>query len=156
MVKKIKVKEFKKEDIPNLLMHMSIQSLLDLKATYGRVTSDDIYSAADLSVYSKTIYFGSRVACCVFCIPSSDSKALNVFMYSTTEAYSKLADLKESFFSVFSEIKSLKKNKICSIVYNGNKKMQSVLRANGFVFSKNVVFGFENRRFCLFVGDING
>ena len=47
MVKKIKVKEFKKEDIPNLLMHMSIQSLLDLKATYGRVTSDDIYSAAE-------------------------------------------------------------------------------------------------------------
>jgi len=56
--------------------------------------------------------------------------------------------MKESLFTI---INDLQKFKICSIVYKGNKKLQSLLRANDFKFNKNMFFGKENRMFSLFV-----
>ena len=148
MVKRIDYKDFSIDYVKQLMYHMSVQSLLDIKAMNGRVSPEDIILANDMAVYSKVVFFGTHVAYVVFGIPSETSGQINLFIYATTEAYSKMAMTKESLFSV---INDLQKYKVCSIIYKGNKKLQSLLRANGFKYSKSMFFGRENRTFCLFV-----
>lgn len=148
MVKRIDYKKFSVKDAKELLYHMSVQSLLDLKSVYGKITLDDILDANDLANYSCTVLFGGHVAYIAFGIPSESDGQVNLFLYSTTEGYSKMQMMKESLFKITND---LQKFKICSIVYKGNKKLQSLLRANGFKFNKTMFFGKENRMFSLFV-----
>lgn len=148
MAKRIDFKAFTGKDASELIYHLSVQSLLDLKAINGQITFEDIMVAKNMSTYSKTVLFNGRVAYVVFGIPSEAKNQLNLFIYATTEGYSKMDVMKESLFSVINDLQS---SKICSIVYRGNKKLQSLLRANGFAFEKNMCFGKENRTFCLFV-----
>ena len=148
MAKRIDFKDFTPKHASELLYHLSVQSLLDLKAINGRITYDDIIEASRLSIYSKTVLFSGHVAYIVFGIPSEDKGRLNMFLYATTEGYSKIDVMKESLFTITND---LQKYKICSIVYKGNKKLQSLLRTNDFKFYKNTFFGKENRMFSLFV-----
>lgn len=148
MARKIDYKDFTSKDCSSLIYHMSVQSLLDLKAINGRVCFEDIMETKNMSVYSKTVLFNDRVAYAVFGIPSENSGQINLFIYATTEAYSKMSITKESLFNI---INDLQKYKICSIIYKGNRKLQSLLRSNGFKYSKSMFFGRENRTFCLFV-----
>lgn len=148
MAKRIDLVKFTGRYANELLYHLSVQSLLDLKAINGQITLEDIMVASNMSVYSKAVLFGGHVAYVVFGIPSETDGQINLFLYATTEGYSKIQMMKESLFGI---INDLQKNKICSIVYKGNRKLQSLLRANGFKFSKNMFFGKENRMFSLFV-----
>lgn len=148
MAKRIDFKEFTQKDASELLYHMSVQSLLDLKSINGQITFSDIMDASKMSVYSKAVLFNGRVAYIVFGIPSETEGQINLFLYATTEGYSKMQTMKESLFSVINDLQNFK---ICSIVYKGNRKLQSLLRANDFKFNKNMFFGKENRMFSLFV-----
>ena len=148
MAKRIDFKDFSARDAGELLRHMSVQSLLDMKSINGQITFDDIMVAQKMSVYSKAVMFNGHVAYAVFGIPSDTDGQINMFIYATTEGYSKMQTMKESLFTI---INDLQKYKICSIVYKGNKKLQSLLRANDFKFNKNLFFGKENRMFSLFV-----
>lgn len=148
MVKKIDFKEFTLKDAEELLYHLSVQSLLDLKSIYGQITYSDIVEASNMAIYSKAILFNKHVAYVVFGIPSRTEGQINLFLYATTEGYSKMQTMKESLFSIINDLQNFK---ICSIVYKGNGKLQSLLRANGFKFNKNMSFGKENRIFSLFV-----
>lgn len=148
MAKRIDFKDFYVRGASELLYHMSVQTLLDLKAINGQITFDDIMMAQRLSIYSKVVLFNGRVAYIALGIPSENDGQINLFIYATTEGFSKMDMTKESLFSVINELQNYK---ICSIVYKGNKKLQSLLRANGFRFDKNMCFGKENRTFCLFV-----
>ena len=148
MVKRISIEDFKKHDAYELVYHMSVQSLLDLKSIHGRVDVSDVLEAVNLSVFCKSVFFGTHLAYIVIGIPSSDSGQTNMFLYATTEGYSKISMVRESIFSL---INDLRKDKICSMVYKGNKKLQALLKANGFEYSKSLCFGKENRTFCLFV-----
>ena len=94
------------------------------------------------------MFFNNHLAYIVIGVPSEDRRTINLFLYATTEGYSKIEMMKESLFSI---INILQKKKIYSMVYKGNQKQQSVLKANGFRFNKNVCFGKENRIFCLYV-----
>ena len=148
MVTKINIRDFQQKDIDELIYHLAVQTLLDIKAIYGQITKLDIDEATRLAIVSKTILFGNRIAAIVVGVPSENKESLNLFLYATTEGFSKLDMLKEAMFSV---INSLQKNKICSIVYKGNKKLQSILRASGLKFKRSVCFGKENRQFYLYV-----
>lgn len=148
MAKRIDFKEFTPKDAGELLYHMSVQSLLDMKSINGQITYSDIMDASKMSVYSKSVLFNGHVAYVVFGIPSESDGQINLFLYATTEGYSKMQTMKESLFTVINDLQNFK---ICSIVYKGNRKLQSLLRANGFKFSKNMFFGKENRMFSLFV-----
>lgn len=148
MAIKINIRDFQQKDIDELIYHLAVQTLLDMKAIYGQITKQDIDEATRLSIVSKTILFGSRIAAIFVGVPSENKESLNLFLYATTEGFSKLDMLKEAMFSV---INNLQKNKICSIVYKGNKKLQSILRASGLKFKKSVCFGKENRQFYLYV-----
>ena len=148
MAKRIDFKDFTARDASELLHHLSVQSLLDMKSINGQITFDDIMVAQKMSVYSKTALFNGHVAYVVLGIPSESDGQINLFIYATTEGYSKMQTMKESLFTI---INDLQKFKICSIVYKGNKKLQSLLRANDFKFNKNMFFGKENRMFSLFV-----
>ena len=148
MAKRIDFKEFTPKDAGELLYHMSVQSLLDLKSINGQITFEDIMEASKMAVYTRTVLFNGHVAYVAFGIPSETKGQVNLFLYATTEGYSKMQTMKESLFSV---INDLQKFKICSIVYKGNKKLQSLLRANDFKFDKNLFFGKERRMFSLFV-----
>ena len=148
MAKRIDFREFTPKDAGELLYHMSVQSLLDLKSINGQITFSDIIDAHRMSVYSKTVLFSGRVAYIAFGIPSETDGQINLFLSATTEGYSKMGIMKESLFSVINDLQNFK---ICSIVYKGNRKLQSLLRVNGFKFNKNLFFGKENRMFSLFV-----
>lgn len=148
MAKRIDYKDFTTKEASELLHHLSVQSLLDLKAINGQITFSDIMDASKMSWYSKAVLFNGHVAYVAFGIPSEAENQMNLFIYATTEGYSKMQIMKESLFKITND---LQKFKICSIVYKGNKKLQSLLRANGFKFSKNMFFGKENRMFSLFV-----
>lgn len=148
MAKRIDFKNFTAKDASELLHHLSVQSLLDMKSINGQITFEDIIVAQKMSEYSKTVMFNGHVAYVVFGIPSESEGQINLFIYATTEGYSKMQTMKESLFTI---INDLQKYKICSIVYKGNKKLQSLLRANDFKFNKNMFFGKENRMFSLFV-----
>ena len=148
MERKINIREVQDKDVNELMYHLAVQTLLDVKAIYGQIVRSDIEEALKLSVFSKVVLFGNRVAAVVIGVPSDNKENLNLFLYATTEGFSKLDMLKEAMFNI---INSLQKNKICSIVYKGNKKLQSILRASGLKFKKSVCFGEENRQFYLFV-----
>lgn len=148
MAKRISYKDFEVKDADELLYHLSVQSLLDLKAFNGQITLSDIAYSQVLSSYAKTVFFGNKVAYVVFGIPSENKGQINLFIHATTEGYSKMSLMKESLYSI---INDLQKDKICSIVYKGNNKLQSLLRANGFKFKSSMIFGKERRTFCLFV-----
>lgn len=145
---RINIRDFQEKDTDELLYHLAVQTLLDMKAIYGQITKEDIDEASRLAIVNKTILFGNRIAAIVLGIPSENKESFNLFLYATTEGFSKIDLLKEAMFSV---INGLQKNKICSIVYKGNKKLQSILRASGLKFKKSVCFGKENRQFYLFV-----
>ena len=149
MERKIRTENTKEKDLDELMYHMAVQTLLDMKAIYGRITKEDIREAINLSYTCRSIFFGGHLAAIVFFVLSDDNKnTLNMFVYATTEGFSKVDMLKESLFGI---INGLQKTRFRSIVYKGNKKLQSILRANGFKFNKNVCFGEENRNFCLFI-----
>lgn len=149
MDRKIRIEKTKEKDLDELMYHMAVQTLLDTKSIYGRIIKDDIRDAMNLSLACRSVFFGDHLAAVVFFVLSDDNKnTLNMFLYATTEGFSKIDKLKESLFGV---INGLPKARFRSIVYKGNKKLQSVLRANGFEFNKNVCFGEENRNFCLFI-----
>lgn len=148
MAKRIDYREFTAKEASELLYHLSVQSLLDLKSINGQITFNDIMDASKMSTYAKAVLFNGHVAYVALGIPSETKGQINLFLYATTEGYSKMQTMKESLFSV---INDLQKFKICSIVYKGNKKLQSLLRSNGFQFSKNLFFGKEKRMFSLFV-----
>lgn len=148
MAKRIEIAEFKQEDAKELIYHLSVQSLLDIKSINGQITLNDIIEMKNMTTYCKTVFFNKHVAYIVFGIPSESKGQINLFLYATTEGYSKMKMMKESLFSITND---LQKFKICSIVYKGNKKLQSLLKANDFKFNKNIFFGKENRVFSLFV-----
>ena len=148
MAKRIDIAEFKQQDAKELIYHMSVQSLLDIKAVHGQITLNDLIETWNMATYCKTVFFNRHVAYVVFGIPSESKGQINLFLYATTEGYSKMKLMKESLFSITND---LQKYKICSIVYKGNKKLQSLLKANEFKFNKNIFFGRENRVFSLFV-----
>ena len=148
MAKRIDFRNFTEKVAGELVYHMSIQSLLDFKSIYGEIKKSDVISMADSSVKTVSVFFNNRLGYCVFFIPTDESNRLNMFLFATTEAYSNLATIKESLFNL---INGLQNKKICSIVYKGNKKLRSLLKANDFKFNKNIVFGKENRTFSLFI-----
>ena len=148
MAKRIDFKDFTAKYAGELLYHLSVQSLLDLKAVNGQITFQDIIDTSKMSDYCKVVLFNDRVAYVAFGVPSENKGQINLFLYATTEGYSKMQIMKESLFTITND---LQKYKICSIVYKGNKKLQSLLRANDFKFNKNLFFGKENRMFSLFV-----
>lgn len=148
MAKRIDYKDFTSKEAAELLYHLSVQSLLDLKSINGQITFADIMDTSKMSIYSKAVLFGGHVAYVAFGIPSEAKDQVNLFLYATTEGYSKMQMMKESLFSVINDLQNFK---ICSIVYKGNKKLQSLLRANDFRFNKNLFFGKEKRMFSLFV-----
>ena len=148
MAKRIDFKNFTEKTASELIYHMAIQSLLDLKSIYGEIKKSDIIEMADSSIKTVSVFFNGRLGYCAFFIPTDEKERLNMFLFATTEAYSKLSMIKESMFNL---INNLQNKKICSIVYKGNKKLRSLLKANDFKFNKNIVFGKENRSFSLFI-----
>lgn len=148
MAKRIDFKNFTEKVADELIYHMSIQSLLDFKSIYGEIKKSDVMSMADCSIKTVSVFFNGRLGYCMFFVPTDTKEKVNMFLFATTEAYSNLSVIKESMFNV---INSLQNKKICSIVYKGNKKLRSLLKANDFKFNKNIVFGKENRMFSLFI-----
>ena len=135
----------KKEHLSSLYKHLSVQSLLDIKAVNGEVTESVLLNLLYSSVVSKTVLFSNKVAYSVFVMPT-DIDECSVFLVSTTLGYSNSKSLDESFSDI---IKDLPDANFYSIVYKGNHRYAKLLKDNGFRFIRNLIHGVEKRNFLL-------
>lgn len=142
----------KKEHLSSLYKHLSVQSLLDIKAVNGEVTESVLLNLLYSSVVSKTVLFSNKVAYSVFVMPT-DIDECSVFLVSTTLGYSNSKSLDESFSGI---IKDLPDANFYSIVYKGNHRYAKLLKDNGFRFIRNLIHGVEKRNFLLLGKNKNG
>ena len=134
-----------KEHLSRLYKHLSVQSLLDIKAVNGEVSEEILDNLLSFSAVSKTVMFGGKIAYSVFVIPSKEGQ-YSIYLIASTNGYSQTKELYDTFASI---IKDLPVGKFYSIVYKGNHKYFKLLKDNGFEFKKNIVHGAENRIFLL-------
>lgn len=149
---RLNIIEGKQEHLIGLYRHLSIQSLLDIKAVNGEVTPHTLLELYNASSGIKTVYYGDKIAYVVFIIPT-DVEECSVFMVGTTLGYSDTESLNMSFESI---IKDLPNYDFYSIVYKGNHKFTKLLKDNGFRFVKNLIHGVEKRNFLLLEKVKNG
>jgi hypothetical protein len=144
-MERIDIVTTKKEHLSSLYKHLSVQSLLDIKAVNGEVTEAVLLNLLYSSIISKTVLFSNKVAYSVFVMPT-DIDECSVFLVSTTLGYSNSKSLDESFSDI---IKDLPDANFYSIVYKGNHRYAKLLKDNGFRFIRNLIHGVEKRNFLL-------
>lgn len=149
---RINIIDAKKEHLSNLYRHLSVQSLLDIKAVNGEVTEGVLANLINSSAKAKTVMYGDKIAYVVFVLPT-DVDECSVFVVSTTLGYSDSNALDESFSSI---IKDLPDMNFYSIVYKGNHRYAKLLKDNGFRFIRNLIHGAEKRNFLLLGKKKNG
>lgn len=142
---RINIINTEKKHIVNLYRHLSVQSLLDIKAVNGEVTLAIMSSLLQASSISKTVLYDDKVAYSVFVMPTDENEC-SVFVVSTTLGYSDTESLNESFSSI---IRDLPDFNLYSIVYKGNHKYAKLLKDNSFRFIRNLIHGEEKRNFLL-------
>lgn len=131
--------ERKHKDLKFLMKHIDVQSLLDLKAFFGEVSFDCLFSLYDDSEYvhilkNKTPYAG-------FFLVKTES-GYNMYSILTPKAFEK--DSVKKFFETYVGQKN-----IFTLVYKANKRLYNMLISFGFVPVKEVKEGVENRTFVL-------
>ena len=149
---RIDIVDTKKEHLTSLYKHLSVQSLLDIKAVNGEVTETILHSLMHSSANTKTVLYGDKIAYVVFVLPT-DIDECSVFVVSTTLGYSDSNALDESFSAI---IKDLPDINFYSIVYKGNHRYTKLLKDNGFRFIRNLIHGAEKRNFLLLGKKKNG
>ena len=142
---KISIVNTEKKYLESVYRHLSVQSLLDIKAVNGEVTKNVLPSMLESSSVSKTVFYDGKIAYSVFVIPT-DVEECSVFVVSTTLGYSDVESLRNTFSAI---IKDLPEKNLYSIVYKGNHKYSKLLKDNGFRFIRNLIHGEENRNFLL-------
>lgn len=138
--------------IETLYRHLSVQSMLDMKAVNGEVNIDILRGLYAQSHKSVTVLYGGRVAYVVFVVPT-DVSEFGVYMFSTSLSTTDGAFLNKSFESV---IRDLPNCKLYSIVYEGNHRYAKLLKDNGFRFVRNILHGVEKRNFLLLGKNTDG
>lgn len=141
----VKIIDADKDCLSKLYKHLSVQSLLDIKAVNGEVNLDILLSLKMRSSKCKAVLFNNRVAYCVFVIPTA-SEENSIYLLSSTMGYSDTEELKQSFRNI---INDLPNENFYSIVYKGNSKYTKLLKDNGFRFIRNLTHGAEERNFLL-------
>ena len=149
---RINIIDTKKEHLFSLYKHLSVQSLLDIKAVNGEVTERVLLDLITSSAVAKTVLYGDKIAYIVFVLPT-DIDECSVFVISTTLGYSDSNALDESFSAI---IKDLPDMNFYSIVYKGNHRYTKLLKDNGFRFIRNLIHGAEKRNFLLLGKNKNG
>lgn len=149
---RINIIDTKKEHLSSLYKHLSVQSLLDIKAVNGEVTERVLLDLITSSAVAKTVLYGDKIAYIVFVLPT-DIDECSVFVVSTTLGYSDSNALDESFSAI---IKDLPDMNFYSIVYKGNHRYTKLLKDNGFRFIRNLIHGAEKRNFLLLGKKKNG
>ena len=142
---KISIVNTEKKFLESVYRHLSVQSLLDIKAVNGEVTKSVLPSMLESSSVSKTVFYDGKIAYSVFVMPT-DVEECSVFVVSTTLGYSDVESLRNTFSAI---IKDLPEKNLYSIVYKGNHKYSKLLKDNGFRFIRNLIHGEENRNFLL-------
>ena len=142
---KISIVNTEKKYLESVYRHLSVQSLLDIKAVNGEVTKSVLPSMLESSSVSKTVFYDGKIAYSVFVMPT-DVEECSVFVVSTTLGYSDAESLRNTFSAI---IKDLPEKNLYSIVYKGNHKYSKLLKDNGFRFIRNLIHGEENRNFLL-------
>ena len=142
---KISIVNTEKKYLESVYRHLSVQSLLDIKAVNGEVTKNVLPSMLESSSVSKTVFYDGKIAYSVFVMPT-DVEECSVFVVSTTLGYSDVESLRNTFSAI---IKDLPEKNLYSIVYKGNHKYSKLLKDNGFRFIRNLIHGEENRNFLL-------
>ena len=142
---KISIVNTEKKYLESVYRHLSVQSLLDIKAVNGEVTKSVLPSMLESSSVSKTVFYDGKIAYSVFVMPT-DVEECSVFVVSTTLGYSDVESLRNTFSAI---IKDLPEKNLYSIVYKGNHKYSKLLKDNGFRFIRNLIHGEENRNFLL-------
>lgn len=142
---KISIVNTEKKYLESVYRHLSVQSLLDIKAVNGEVTKNVLPSMLESSSVSKTVFYDGKIAYSVFVMPT-DIEECSVFVVSTTLGYSDVESLRNTFSAI---IKDLPEKNLYSIVYKGNHKYSKLLKDNGFRFIRNLIHGEENRNFLL-------
>jgi hypothetical protein len=147
----IKIINTDKDCLNKLYKHLSVQSLLDIKAVNGEVNIDVLISLKNRSSVCKTVLFNNKVAYTVFVIPTAENEN-SIYLLSSTIGYSDTEELRSSFQNI---INDLPNENFYSIVYKGNSKYAKLLKDNGFRFIRNLIHGVEERNFLL-LGKNNG
>lgn len=142
---KISIVNTEKKYLESVYRHLSVQSLLDIKAVNGEVTKNVLPSMLESSSVSKTVFYDGKIAYSIFVMPT-DVEECSVFVVSTTLGYSDVESLRNTFSAI---IKDLPEKNLYSIVYKGNHKYSKLLKDNGFRFIRNLIHGEENRNFLL-------
>lgn len=142
---KISIVNTEKKYLESVYRHLSVQSLLDIKAVNGEVTKNVLPSMLESSSVSKTVFYDGKIAYSVFVMPT-DVEECSVFVVSTTLGYSDVESLINTFSAI---IRDLPEKNLYSIVYKGNHKYSKLLKDNGFRFIRNLIHGEENRNFLL-------
>ena len=142
---RLSINPTKKEYLQSLYKHLSIQSILDIKAVNGEVTESVLHNLLNMSSSSWTVFYGDRLAYTGF-IMTSDIEECSVFVVSTSLGYSDKDAMQKSFSGI---IKDLPNYNFYSIVYKGNHQYAKLLKDNGFTFIRDLVHGVEKRSFLL-------
>lgn len=137
-----KIKNTKRKHIRNLYTHLSVQSLLDLKAMTGRIERDDLIAMLLQSKYSYSFIVDDLTRAIIFIIPN-EKKEYNVYMYSTEFD---LDIFEKDMKAIFDDMKD---EKFSSIIYNGSKKNIKILKKCGFSENSVIKYGIEKKKFLL-------
>ena len=149
---RIDIEDLKENHLKATYRHLSVQSLLDIKAVNGYVDEKILTTMYSNSSMAKTVMFDGKVAYILFVMPT-DEKECSIFVISTTLGYSDKESLEKSFEAL---IKDLPNYNFYSIVYKGNHCYSKLLKSNGFKFVKEIIHGVEQRQFLLLEREQDG
>lgn len=142
---KINISDTKDKYFKTLFTHISIQSLLDLKAVNGCINIELLKEMLDMSAESKTVFCDGKLAYTTFVMPSDEEESC-LYIIATTFGYSNYDLMNKTFSDI---IKGLPKQRLYSIVYTGNHKYAKLLKDNMFETLKTITHGVEQRNFYL-------
>lgn len=111
-----------------------------MKSMAGVVSKDIIVEMYNASTSAFSVFTGDRLAYCLFCVPTGKGD-WNIYLCCTTLGYDE--------YSLNKILNDLQKNNLYVIVYKDNKKLLSVVKKVGFRFSKNLIYGLENKKYLL-------
>lgn len=146
ILKTIKSREVRPQDIKEVFRHLSVQSMLGLKSLYGRVSQDDIINMMIASERSICFLDGARQVALLFFVRTAQNK-YNMFLLFTSRMPKCYNNIQEELLSELYKVSYAELN---TLVYEGSNTEQKYMESLGFKQLEGSFVSIEGKKHIMY------
>lgn len=146
ILKTIKSREVRPQDIKEVFRHLSVQSMLGLKSLYGRVSQDDIINMMIASEKSICFLDGARQVVLLFFVRTAQNK-YNMFLLFTSRMPKCYNNIQEELLS---ELYKMSDAELNTLVYEGSNTEQKYMESLGFKQLEGSFVSIEGKKHIMY------